>query len=81
MRPCTVSGFFYGVMLCTSMSMGVSADQLTVYPAKKIITMDPSMPTATAVAVRDDRVVAVGTMDTLKPWLAAHEYEIDALDS
>ena len=77
MRPCTVSVFFYGVMLCTSMSVGVSADQLTVYPAKKIITMDPSMPTATAVAVRDDRVVAVGTMDTLKPWLDAHEYEID----
>ena len=77
MRPCAVSVFFYGVMLCASMSVGVAADQLTVYPAKKIITMDPSMPTATAVAVRDDRVVAVGTMDTLKPWLDAHEYEID----
>jgi len=77
MRPCTVSVFLYGVMLCASMSVGVAADQLTVYPARKIITMDPSMPTATAVAVRDDRVVAVGTMDTLKPWLDAHEYEID----
>tara|TARA_B100001123_G_scaffold274625_1_gene305577 strand:+ start:12228 stop:13901 length:1674 start_codon:yes stop_codon:yes gene_type:complete len=59
------------------MSVGIAADQLTVYPASKIITMDPSMPTATAVAVRDDRVVAVGTMDTLKPWLDAHEYKID----
>ena len=67
MRPCTVSVFFYGVMLCTSMSMGVSADQLTVYPAKKIITMDPAMPTATALAERDDRVDAHGTMDTLQP--------------
>ncbi len=77
MRPCTVSVFFYGVMLCVLMSVGIAADQLTVYPASKIITMDPSMPTATAVAVRDDRVVAVGTMDTLKPWLDAHEYKID----
>lgn len=55
----------------------VAADQLTVYPARRIITMDPSMPTATAVAVREDRVVAVGTMDTLQPWLDAHDYEID----
>ena len=39
--------------------------------------MDPSLPTATAVAVRDDRIVAVGTMETLQPWLDAFDYEID----
>ena len=53
------------------------AQELTVYPARRIITMDPSLPSATAVAVRDDRIVAVGTMETLQPWLDAHPYEID----
>ncbi|MEE2790949.1 MAG: amidohydrolase, partial [Acidobacteriota bacterium] len=66
------------LMLCAFMSVSAVADQLTVYPARKIVTMDPSMPTATVVAVREDRIVAVGTMETLAPWLDAHEYEIDA---
>jgi len=70
-------GVLCGVVVCASMSVVLTADQLTVYPAKKIVTMDPSMPTASVVAVRDDRIVAVGTMDTLQPWLDAHEYEID----
>lgn len=54
-----------------------AADELTVYVAKEIVTMDPSMPTATMVAVRDDRIVAVGSLETLRPWLSAHDYRID----
>ena len=50
---------------------------LTVYPARKVITMNPSQPEATAVAVRDDRIVEVGSMESLQPWLASHEYQID----
>ncbi len=65
------------LFLCVVAAGRVAADELTVFPARRIVTMDPSMPSATAVAVRDDRVVAVGTMDTLRPWLDAHEYEID----
>jgi predicted amidohydrolase YtcJ len=34
-------------------------------------------PSATAVAVRRDRFVAVGSMDDLKPWMDAYPYEID----
>ncbi len=52
-------------------------DRLTVYPAAKIITMTEAMPTAGAVAVADGRVVCVGSMDSLKPWLDAHPYDID----
>ena len=77
MKPHAVRVILCGVMLCASIPVSVAADQLTVYPARKIVTMDPSMPTATVVAVRDDRIVAVGTMETLKPWLDAHEFEID----
>ena len=52
-------------------------DEITVYVAKKIITMDSTNPEATAVAVRGNRVVAVGSMADLKPWLDQHPHEID----
>ena len=65
------------VALWVLIPASASANQLTVYPARRIITMDPSLPSATAVAVRDDRIVAVGTMEMLEPWLEAFDYEID----
>ena len=36
-----------------------------IYPAAAIHTLDPSRPSAEAVAVSDGRVLAVGTMDEL----------------
>ncbi len=39
--------------------------------------MNPSLPRAEAVAVRDDRIVEVGTLDSLRPWMDAHDYTID----
>lgn len=51
--------------------------KITVFTAKKIVTMDPGWPTATAVAVRDGRILSVGTLDDLKPWLDNHPYEIN----
>lgn len=39
-----------------------------VFKARKIITMDPAMPTATHVAVRDGRILAVGGADCAAPW-------------
>ena len=50
---------------------------ITVYPARRIHTMDPSLPTATAMAVRGDRILEVGTLESLRPWLDAHEYVVD----
>jgi len=40
----------------------------TIYPARRVITMNPSTPDAPAVAVRDGRVLAVGTVDDLQRW-------------
>ncbi len=40
----------------------------TVFRAKKIITMDPDMPVATHVAVRDGRILAVGGADCADQW-------------
>ncbi len=40
----------------------------TIFPARKIITMNPSLPEATAVAVRDGRILAVGNLSDLRGW-------------
>ena len=39
-----------------------------VFVARKIITMNPRQPEATHVAVRDGKVLAVGSMDRMKAW-------------
>lgn len=50
---------------------------ITVFVAKKIYTMDPGWPEATAVAVRDGKILSVGTLDSLKPWLKTGTYTIN----
>ena len=40
----------------------------TVYLSRKIITMNPAQPLATHVAVRDGRILAVGTLDEVSVW-------------
>lgn len=41
---------------------------ITVYCAREIITMNPMQPRATHVAVRDGRVLAVGTLEQMREW-------------
>lgn len=40
----------------------------TVYAARKIITMNPMQPTASHVAVRDGRILSVGSLEQAKAW-------------
>ncbi|MCF6232464.1 MAG: amidohydrolase [Rhodobacteraceae bacterium] len=40
----------------------------TIFSAKKIITMDPNLPEATHVAVRDGKILAVGGADCADQW-------------
>ena len=51
--------------------------QITVFVAKKIVTMDPTQPTATAVAVRDGQILSVGSLQDLAPWLKDNKHTID----
>lgn len=44
----------------------------TIYSAKRIITMNPSQPEATHIAVRDGRILAVGTQDSMQDFKGAH---------
>ena len=50
---------------------------ITVYTARKIHTMNSSLPAATAVAVRDGMIVEVGDLDTLAPWFEAGDHVLD----
>ncbi len=52
-------------------------DKLTVFTATRIHTMDPGRPQADAVAVSNGRIVSVGTLESMQPWLRRTPYEID----
>ncbi|WP_227370746.1 amidohydrolase [Halomonas sp. M20] len=43
----------------------------TIYSAKRIITMNPSQPEATYIAIRDGRILAVGTQESMKDFEGA----------
>ena len=50
---------------------------ITVFVARTVRTMEPSLPVAEAIAVQDGRIVEVGTLDTMQPWLESHSHEVD----
>ena len=49
----------------------MSQSPITVYAARKILTMNPMQPVATHVAVRDGRILGVGCAEDLAGWGAA----------
>jgi predicted amidohydrolase YtcJ len=52
-------------------------EHLTVYTARRIRTMTDALPAAEAMAVANGRIVSVGTLESLKPWLDAFPHSID----
>lgn len=48
-----------------------------MFTAAKIHTMDQGRPNATAVAVADGRIVSVGSIESMQPWLRRHQHSID----
>jgi predicted amidohydrolase YtcJ len=51
--------------------------QVTIFRAKEIVTLDPDKPSATAVAVLGDRILAVGSVEELKSVAGGQPYVID----
>lgn len=51
---------------------------ITVFPARKVVTMDPGRPVAEAVAVMDGKVLSTGSLSSMQPWLSRHEHVIDS---
>jgi len=50
---------------------------ITIYVAKKIITMNPAQPEATAVAVKDHRIYSVGSLKEMQSWMKSGTYQVD----
>ena len=55
----------------------LSTPGITVFTAKRIVTMDPGWPEGTAVAVKDGRILSVGSLADLEPWLKRFPHTID----
>ena len=54
-----------------------SGHAATVFVAAKVITMDDQVPNATAVAVRDGQIIAVGAIEAVKKALEGQAYTVD----
>ena len=74
------------LLVSLSVSLSVSAESITalsfdkkvtIFIAKKIITMETSLPEASAVAVSDGKIVAVGSVEMLTELMKGREVAID----
>jgi predicted amidohydrolase YtcJ len=54
-----------------------SSDELVVYEANRIVTMEPGQPKATAVAVQNGIIVDVGSIESFEGWLADRPHRVD----
>lgn len=52
-------------------------EPLRIFVAKRVHTMDESLPLATAIGVIGSRIVAVGDMATMEPWKKGREVIVD----
>ncbi len=55
----------------------VALPAVTIYTAKEIVTLDAARPSAQAVAVVGDRILATGTLDELKAAVGPQPYTVD----
>ena len=54
-----------------------SSSDVTVYPAKKVLTMERCNPQADAVAVRDKQILLAGSAREIKTFLGSSPYRVD----
>ncbi|GAA6160323.1 amidohydrolase [Ruegeria sp. HU-ET01832] len=55
----------------------MTKEKVTVFIAKKFRTMDPGRPEADAVAVLNGRILSLGTIDQMQPWLSRYDVTVD----
>ena len=56
-----------------------SLPQIVIYQAKEIVTLDSARPTAQAVAVVGDRILAVGSLNELKAAAGKQPYVVETM--
>jgi len=55
----------------------MTTGRTTVFVARRFHTMEPGFPTAEAVAVREGRILAVGSLATVTSALGDEPFEVD----
>jgi predicted amidohydrolase YtcJ len=63
------------ILLKTALAQATAP--ITIYTAKKIITMNAQQPEATAVAVKDNKIYAVGSLDGMKSWMKPGSFQVN----
>ena len=58
-------------------ALSAEGQPITVFTAKKIYTMDPGRPEASAIAVLDGKVLSTGTLESMMPWLSRYDFTVD----
>lgn len=76
-RKVCITGIFLFASLFASLIFADHPPSITIFTAKKIITMDPFQPEASAVAVKDGRIYAIGTVEEMKAWLKPASFRIN----
>ena len=71
------TGRSWAVIALACLLSSATSAELVVYTAKVIRTMEPALPIATAVAVQDGEIVAVGSEESLQPLIAARAGRVD----
>ncbi|MCP4328323.1 MAG: amidohydrolase [Alphaproteobacteria bacterium] len=61
----------------TLCSLAAQASEITIFTAKKIITMEESLPEATAVAVTKGKIVSVGSLESLNSYVETQGATVD----
>lgn len=51
--------------------------EITIFTARHVHTMSDSQPAATAIAVRDGRILEAGTPESLRPWTDKFDVTVD----
>lgn len=54
-----------------------ASEELVIYVARKIVTMEPGQPKATAVAVQNGLIVDVGSLAQFREWLGDKPHRVD----
>jgi predicted amidohydrolase YtcJ len=51
--------------------------KVTVFIARKVLTMDPGRPAVGAVAVSEGKVLSTGSLESMQPWLSRYDVAVD----
>ena len=78
MKTCRLDSTMVILLAALFITCGqAKSEEGVIYGARRIRTMDDSLPEATAVAVSRGKIVAVGSLEELQRQLANQSYEVD----